>query len=442
MIEGTVASGTLTMNGDSSMRKRGIVRLAVFAALALLILSGSDPSMSEVGDSLVTGPYLGQKPPGKVPKVFAHGIVSTAAAAEWGIAFTPDGWQLYFTRRSAEDPTNGIWYMRAKKEVWSGPSSAPFNTNRIDMEPFVTYDGKTLFFSSDRPHNGAIEGRIWGVDILKSGWSPAWLASGSINDNWSMYLTISKAGTAVYTGPNLDLYSATYENRTFSNSMRLGPPISTEANEAHPFIAVDGSFIVFDTDRSGGYGDTDFYIAFRKGSNSWSEPVNLGPVINGSGGELCAYVSPDRKYFFFGRFIGEEVSDIYWVDASVLKSLRPSDMACSAVSIKPGIVTRGKTVELGARITNRSGVYSMATSIDFYLDKSQKIGPESIQLVSADVDSLGPRKATILKINAVIPQDITPGPYYLLASVDQEDWNCDPNRKNNVASRNQKVVIK
>ncbi|MEW6364170.1 MAG: CARDB domain-containing protein [Acidobacteriota bacterium] len=423
------------------MREGTNIRLTVLMALAVLLPPCSDPPASKVSDRLLTGPYLGQTPPGKVPKVFAPGVVSTTAAAEWGIAFTPDGWQLYFTRRSTDDPTNGIWYMKAKKTVWSGPFPVPFNTNRIDMEPFVTYDGKTLFFSSDRPHNGVIDCRIWGVDILKSGWGPAWFASGSINDDFSMYLTISKAGTAVYTGPNVDLYSATYENRTFSNSMLLGPPISTGANDFHPLIAVDGSFIVFDSDRSGGYGDTDFYIAFRKGVDSWSDPVNLGAVVNGSGGELCAYVSPDRKYFFFGRFIGD-YSDIYWVDASVLKSLRPSDMTCSAVTIKPGIVTRGETVELRAKITNRSGVYSMSTSASFYLDESPAIGDQSVQLGSADVDSIGPQKATILKMNALIPQGIAPGQYYLLASVDQEDWNCDPNRKNNVVRRTQRIVVK
>ncbi|MEW6364949.1 MAG: CARDB domain-containing protein [Acidobacteriota bacterium] len=423
------------------MRNLRFARLAVLAALALLLLSGSTPTSSRVADSLVTGPYLGETPPGKVPKVFAPGLVSTSAAAEWGIAFSPDGWQLYVTRRSTEDPTNGIWYMKAKNTVWSGPSSAPFNTNRVDMEPFVTYDGKTLFFSSDRPHNGVIAGRIWGVDILKSGWSPAWYASGPINDDFSMYLTISKAGTAVYTGPNEDLYSATYENGSFSNPMRLGPPISTEDyEETHPFIAVDGSFIVFDSPRSGRYGDTDFYIAFRKGGNSWSDPANLGPVLNGTGGELCAYVSPDRKYFFFGRFIGD-TCDIYWVDSSVLKSLRPSDMTCSAVTIKPGIVTRGESAELGAKITNRSGVYSMSTSASFYLDKSRKIGDQSIPLGSADIDSLGPHKSTVLKLSTTVPTDPAGG-YYLLASVDYDDWNCDPNRKNNTASRKQLVVVK
>ncbi|MEW6364158.1 MAG: hypothetical protein AB1714_05920 [Acidobacteriota bacterium] len=98
--------------------------MTVVMVLAHLVLPGSDPPVSKVSDRLLTGPYLGQTPPGKVPKVFAPGVVSTTAAAERGIAFTPDGWQLYFTRRSTEDPTNGIWYMKAKNAVWSAAVGA------------------------------------------------------------------------------------------------------------------------------------------------------------------------------------------------------------------------------------------------------------------------------------------------------------------------------
>ncbi|MBE0664240.1 MAG: hypothetical protein IH584_00350, partial [Candidatus Aminicenantes bacterium] len=45
----------------------------------------------------LSGPYLGQKPPGLTPKIFAPGIVSSKDNYEFKIAFTPDGKEIYFT---------------------------------------------------------------------------------------------------------------------------------------------------------------------------------------------------------------------------------------------------------------------------------------------------------------------------------------------------------
>jgi hypothetical protein len=59
-------------------------------------LSGARQSSPEFPK--LSGPYLGQKPPGMAPEVFAPGIVSTAAH-EFSCSFTPDGKEFYFTRR-------------------------------------------------------------------------------------------------------------------------------------------------------------------------------------------------------------------------------------------------------------------------------------------------------------------------------------------------------
>ena len=45
--------------------------------------------------SLLKGPYLGQKPPGMTPEIFAPGIISTNLD-ERIAAFTPDGKEFYF----------------------------------------------------------------------------------------------------------------------------------------------------------------------------------------------------------------------------------------------------------------------------------------------------------------------------------------------------------
>ena len=109
----------------------------------------------------------------------------------------------------------------------------------------------------------------------------------------------------------------------------FGKEINTGTWNAHPLIAPDESYIMWDGERDGGYGDSDIYISFRQKDGSWGEAINLGDKINTDAEEGGASVTPDGKYFFFGRVITPEIGDalanvdIYWVDAQIIEDLRP-----------------------------------------------------------------------------------------------------------------------
>ena len=100
--------------------------------------------------------------------------------------------------------------------------------------------------------------------------------------------------------------------------------------------------------REDSYGGTDYYISFRTEDDQWSDLINMGERINTpQNGEFSPYVSPDGRFFFFmaSRRIpweawpdtltrdvmtrafnepGNGRSDIYWVDAAFIDSLRPT----------------------------------------------------------------------------------------------------------------------
>ena len=90
--------------------------------------------------------------------------------------------------------------------------------------------------------------------------------------------------------------------------------------DAHPFIAPDESYLIFDSNRPGGFGETDLYVCFRDSRGNWSEAVNLGETINSSEGIGLAMISPDGKYLFYTYR-----NDIYWVDANIIETLRPNE---------------------------------------------------------------------------------------------------------------------
>ena len=65
---------------------------------------------------------------------------------------------------------------------------------------------------------------------------------------------------------------------------------------AYPCLSYDGSILYFASTRPGGYGGWDLYVCFN-GINGWTQPQNLGPVVNTPGNEICPYYI-DRKLFF------------------------------------------------------------------------------------------------------------------------------------------------
>ena len=106
------------------------------------------------------GPYLGQTPPGMEPKVFAPGIVSTAGNFEFSIAFSPDGKEIYFTRRKDPDGLNTMMTCRWEKDGWTAPAEADFCKGFASNEPHITPDGKKLYFGCRRQRPGEEPARI------------------------------------------------------------------------------------------------------------------------------------------------------------------------------------------------------------------------------------------------------------------------------------------
>jgi Tol biopolymer transport system component len=81
---------------------------------------------------------------------------------------------------------------------------------------------------------------------------------------------------------------------TFGTPTNLGPPVNTSSYDALASISADGLSLYFTSDRSGGSGSDDLYVAMRvTKEDDWGTPVNLGPTVNSSGLDHCARISAD-----------------------------------------------------------------------------------------------------------------------------------------------------
>jgi len=100
----------------------------------------------------------------------------------------------------------------------------------------------------------------------------------------------------------------------WSAPVNLGPVVNSPFIDFTPELSPDGLSLYFSSNRPGGFGLTDLYVARRTGPDqSWGPPVNLGAVINTSRPEAGPHFSRDghRLYFASGRPGGLGANDIF-----------------------------------------------------------------------------------------------------------------------------------
>jgi len=271
----------------------------------------------------LTGPYLGQKPPGIVPEIFASGIISTDRT-EFGNTFSPDGGECYFTRFLGEKNLAAIMSTKRINNRWTLPQIVPFSGEYSDMDPILSPDGKKLYFSSNRPLEG--EGRpkddydIWVVTRTESGWSkPVNLGSPPNSDKDEFAPSVTRDG-AIYFASNregglgqMDFYCSRWKEGKYGEPENLGEAINTKYREGDGFISPDGKVFIFSAFIPGNSGSGDLYIARQDGTGKWTQAENLGSGISSEGNEFTPVVTADGKYLFFASDrTGND--DIYWVD--------------------------------------------------------------------------------------------------------------------------------
>ena len=288
--------------------------------LLLSVLMISSPSHSHDDIAIPDGPYLGQKPPGSTPEPFAPGIVNTE---EWGdaVGFSLDMNEFYVTRwRHTSDAREPESVTFKKVDNRWHKIAVPAGTRK----PFHSPDGKTLHFGSKYKER------------TDTGWSEMKSLGSPFEEIRIMGLTASRKGTLVFDevgGPDGDgviRYSRLVDGKREAPKA-FGKVINTGTWNAHPFIAPDESYIMWDGERESGYGNSDLYISFRQPDGSWGEAINLGDKVNTEAEEGGPQVTPDGKYLFFNRMVTPAIgdtgpqSDLYWVDAQIIEDLRPKE---------------------------------------------------------------------------------------------------------------------
>ena len=152
---------------------------------------------------------------------------------------------------------------------------------------------------------------------------------------------------------NRDLYVIVKnEAGEWSDPINLGNIVNTPYDERSPYIAQDGKTLYFISDGHGGIGRGDVYVSRRLREDSWtewSEPENLGRVINTVNTEMDFYLGIDGRTCYYSRkdtedgkrsvYVGELPADKRPGSVVVVEgSLRYTDGE-KAEAVRKGVVT-------------------------------------------------------------------------------------------------------
>jgi len=307
--------------------------------------------------------YLGQKPPGMTPELFAPDIIATGYY-ERDITISPDGTEIFYGILTGRHVT--ILYTRLTGGKWTEPEIAPFarNSQYFFLEPCFSPDGETVYFLSTKPPDGKepkpgwAYQNIWASDRKSDGiWGEIYNPDTAFNrPNSQFYPSLTKAGTLYFTKSDektgkSEILRAKKNGNKYDAPELLPPAINGKGNIYNAFISPDESFLIGCVENKSNLvnpGFSNYYIFFRDSDDNWSDGISFGPEINIKGSNaISASVSPDGKYLFFSaRTTSErmkEISskntlgslkeylnspqngnyDIYWVSAGVIEALRP-----------------------------------------------------------------------------------------------------------------------
>ncbi|MCJ7680606.1 MAG: hypothetical protein MUP70_07775 [Candidatus Aminicenantes bacterium] len=291
----------------------------------LLILFFCIPMRGDKDFPPLRGPYLGQKPPGTTPALFAPGIISTDES-EGSSGFALEGSVFIF--QEFTDRKSRTFIMRLKGETWSAPELIPFWETMVHNGDFVfSSDDKTMLYQVKTETENGLVSNIWKVEVTKNGWGERSPLPPPVNTRYDESFASEATNKNLYffsrrpegKGQS-DLYMCTWENGVYSEPVNLAA-LNTAHHEWDPFIAPDESWLIFCSTKPDGLGEDDLYISFKGKNGKWMPPEHMGREINSPGSENRPFVSRDGRYFFYTSTRNGN-RDTFWVGAEILDRFR------------------------------------------------------------------------------------------------------------------------
>lgn len=226
-----------------------------------------------------------------------------------------------------------IWMSSFSGDEWSAPINMgeEINSDEHESNLGLNPDGTILYIYKDEDG-----GDIYFSENAKGGWSKPKPLGKTINtdyretsvsvsgDGQKMFFTSNRPGGV----GNDDIYVAEADGKGgWENAVLLSETINTTYSEESPIFDVNSNTLYFSSKGHRGMGGFDLYKSVQDPeSGEWSEPVNLGYPINSTDDDLYFTLAQDGKTAYFSSFKedsegGNDIYMIYPVDSEDIDSI-------------------------------------------------------------------------------------------------------------------------
>jgi photosystem II stability/assembly factor-like uncharacterized protein len=265
----------------------------------------------ERGFPLVTTEWATDQQEGRAVRrwlIFAVAILATVSGSPPLKACDRGGWANFYCPSEEVDAffsaSNGYEY----DGNWGFPRSVSVCSYDAECFPWKSANGRYLLFGSinlngpPRPgHQGNWDIYISEYDSVNQRWGEPVNAGPNINTYTAERRPCCTADCdTLYFDRNDSIFVSTRDSSGWTVAEPLPYPVNLVAQTRHPAISADSRRLYFTSDRSGGHGGRDIWVAKWNGS-SWDSVTNVGLPINTPNEETRPFESFDKQRLYFSN---------------------------------------------------------------------------------------------------------------------------------------------
>ncbi len=303
---------------------------------------------------------------------------------------SPDGKSLYFTR--ANDSLNiggtkdkgDIWVSQLNSDgIWGAPVNlgAPVNNDLKNYILGFSPDGNIMFLNNEKKNPGGLVVNDGVAYSIFSGGS--WSRPAVVSVDYLLNRSTHQSGSVSADGSTMllslqsyasrgeeDIYVSTYQNGRWTQPVNLGSVINTSGQDMTPYLSPDKKSLYFSSNGHGGKGGRDLFVSEKLGEGwtDWSKPKNLGNDVNSIGVELNYFIDTRNSIAYFSSTQNSDGYGDIKAHNIIIETEAEQIEEVAFTELVQQAETESRTLTLFGKITNKSSSAPVVAALNLVFD--------------------------------------------------------------------------